>query len=71
MYLVPSHVPSFASTTNAAEPLTRMRDALGAMSQEICDTSHKNYGSRFTRFGKRSMLLYNYGMHAFTRLHAC
>ena len=39
-----------------------MRDALGATSQEICDTSHNNYGSRFARFGKHSMLLYIHGI---------
>ena len=34
-----------------------MRDALGATSQEICDTSRNNNGSCFARFGKHSMLL--------------
>jgi len=69
MYLVPS-------TTNAAEPLTRIRmRALWATSQEnlrrpfwVIDPERHSWATQLrislARFGKHSMLLYIHGMHA-------
>jgi hypothetical protein len=56
MYLVPS-------TTNAAEPLTRIRmRALGDVSGDMRHVTQLRIS--LARFGKHSMLLYIHGMRA-------